>query len=377
MNPADYPRASPQKSKRGSGKTFRRSIRREFASTAGAVFVTLFAILLTTLLVRLLGQAAGGRIASEAVLALIAFGSLNYLPTLLSLTAFVSILFVLSRSYRDSEMVVWFSAGQPLRAWLRPVLTFAVPVAAAVGVLSLFIVPLAQEKAAEYRQRMDSRSDVAQVAPGSFRESAHADRVFFVEEIDGDRARVRNVFVAAVQGGKLGVVVASEGLVESRPEGDKFLVLLAGRRYEGMPGTPEYQMMEFERYALRIQEREATPVTASPKLASTRALLADASPPARGQLVWRLGLPISALLLALIAIPVAYANPRSGRTYSLIVALVAFLLYNNLLGLSEALVTQGRLRFEVGVWAVHALMGALLLVLFWRRSGAFAGGGRR
>ena len=39
---------------------FQRALLREFASLAGAVFMTLFVIALTTQLVRLLGRAAGG-----------------------------------------------------------------------------------------------------------------------------------------------------------------------------------------------------------------------------------------------------------------------------------------------------------------------------
>jgi len=100
---------------------FQRAALREFANTAIAVFVALFAILLTTQLIRLLAEAAGGKLASEAVVALLGFGALNYLPVLLSLTLFISVLMSLSRSYRDSEMVVWFSCGKSLTAWVRPV----------------------------------------------------------------------------------------------------------------------------------------------------------------------------------------------------------------------------------------------------------------
>ncbi|MBL8481204.1 MAG: LptF/LptG family permease, partial [Rhodocyclaceae bacterium] len=104
---------------------FKRAFQRELANTAVAVFVVLFAILVTTQLVRLLAQAAGGRVASEAVLALLGFGALNYLPVVLSLTVFVAVLMTLSRNYRDSEMFVWFASGQALSAWVRPVLGFA------------------------------------------------------------------------------------------------------------------------------------------------------------------------------------------------------------------------------------------------------------
>src|SRR6195256_4991705 len=106
---------------------FQRALLREFAGLAGAVFMTLFAIALTTRLIRLLGQAAGGKIPSDAVIAFLGFFALGTLPVLLSLTMFISVLMTLTRSWRDSEMVIWFNSGLSLAAWLRPVLLFSLP----------------------------------------------------------------------------------------------------------------------------------------------------------------------------------------------------------------------------------------------------------
>jgi lipopolysaccharide export system permease protein len=130
---------------------FQRAALREFAGTALTVFVALFAIVLSTQLVRLLGQAAGGKVASEAVMALLGFGALRYLSVILSLTLFIAVLLAMSRTWRDSEMVVWFSTGVPLTAWIRPVLVFAVPMTVLVAVLSLYLAPWALNKSAEFR----------------------------------------------------------------------------------------------------------------------------------------------------------------------------------------------------------------------------------
>ncbi len=71
---------------------FQRATRREFTQSAAGVFVALFAILLTTQLIRLLSEAASGAVAPEAVVALLGFSALHYIPALLSLSAFVAIL---------------------------------------------------------------------------------------------------------------------------------------------------------------------------------------------------------------------------------------------------------------------------------------------
>jgi lipopolysaccharide export system permease protein len=331
---------------------FQRALIREFSSLALAVFSTLFAVTLTTQLIRLLGQAASGRVVSEGVLALLGFSAVNYLPVLLSLTLFISVLMALSRSYRDSEMVVWFCAGQSLLAWIRPVAIFSAPIILLIALLSMLLSPWAVGMSETYRKQMDNRDDIARVSPGVFREAGGAERVFFVEAIDGDETNVQNVFVAQTVKGKLTVMVSQRGFRETSDAGDRFVVLLNGRRYDGTPGSPDYKVMDFERYALRIEPRELATAEVSTKALSTFALI---------------GLPLSAITLVLLAIPLSFVNPRASRSLNLIFALLIYMAYSNLISIAQAWVLQGRTSFGMGWWIVHAGMLVVLAILFFRR----------
>jgi lipopolysaccharide export system permease protein len=366
-------RASSAFFKRPHLVIFQRSLRREFGTYAFAVFAVLFAIVVTTQLVRMLGRAAGGQIPADAVFALIGFTAINYLPILLALTLFVAVLMGISRAYRDSEMVVWSSSGIALTAWIRPVVVFAAPLILLITLMALFLSPWANSKAEEYRKQLDSRDEVSRIAPGVFRESANAERVFFVEGVDGEEGRVRNVFVASKQHGKTGVVVSNEGYVEVAPNGDRFAVLLNGRRYEGLPGTREYSIIEFERYALRIEQGEQQNTKQSSKSMATAELMRGNDKRLWGELMWRIGLPFIALNLALLAIPLAFVNPRASRSMNFLFAVFAYMLYSNVLGVVQAWVSQGRLDFDIGWWVVHAAVLCVTSVLFvWRITQGFA-----
>ena len=352
---------------------FERAARREFAQVAVGVFVALFAILVSTQLIRLLNDAAGGRLAPEAVVALLGFSALNYLPTLLSISLFMAILLPLSRAYKDSEMVVWFSSGLSLLAWVRPVLRFALPLVATIGLLSLFLSPWAQGKSLEYRQKLDARSDASQVSPGAFQEVSSGERVVFVEKVsDGGAGSVRNVFVTTVMEGRLGVVMADTGRQETLANGDRFLMLRSGHRYEVEPGSPEVRMMEFEQYGVRIHDGEVRAADKSPRNMSTWELLQGDSPRERGELLWRLGTPASALLLAVLAIPLAFVNPRAGRSFNMLLAIVIFALYSNLLSISQAWVARELMPFALAMLVPHLLMALVLAILFYRRLVVFA-----
>lgn len=351
---------------------FRKALLREFTTAAIGIFLVLLGITLTTQLVRLLGQAASGAITSTGVVALLGLTLVNYLPVLLSLTLFIAVLLTLTRGYRDSEMVVWFSCGVSLVRWVQPVLVFALPLVFTIALLSTLLSPWAVGKSEELRRLMDSRDDVSNVAPGVFRESRQGERVYFVEEVSGSENLVANVFVSSIQTGKAGVMVARRGFQETAANGDRFLVLLNGRRYEGQPGSAEYKIYEFERYAMRIETAETAVRSPTTKTASTLDLLLTRTPPNLAELSWRVGLPLSALILSLLAIPLSFVNPRAGRSMNLVLALLVFMIYSNLLSIVQAAIAQTRLSFAVGLWVVHLCMLLLLATLFYRRLMVFS-----
>ena len=346
---------------------FQRATRREFTHSAAGVFVALFAILLTTQLIRLLSEAAQGSIAPEAVVALLGFAALNYIPALLSLSLFISVLLALSRSYRDSEMVVWFSCGLSLAAWVRPVMMFTLPLVFAIAGLSLFVSPWALSQSAEYRGNLDIRKDAGQISPGAFQESASGDQVVFVEAVADDASYVKNVFVSSVQNQRLGVTMAATGHQEIAENGDRFMVLENGHRYEIEPGSPEFRILEYARYAIRLETKEARGIERTPRNTPTLELLEKDLPVYRAELLWRLSVPISAIVLALLAIPLSFVNPRAGRSANMLLALFTYVLYLNLLTISQAWVASNRISFATGLISVHLFMLCLLPLLFYRR----------
>lgn len=347
---------------------FQRALRRELMSAAGAVFTTLFSITITVMLIRILGQAAGGRVASGDVVALIGFASLNYLPIILILTGFISVLLVVSRSYQDSEMVVWFASGLSLTKWIRPVLAFGWPLVLLTALLSFLLTPWANGQSALYKERFNKRADVAKVAPGKFQESSSADRIFFVEGVSGDATKVKNVFVSSTHNNRSSVVVAREGTVATDSAGDKFLIMSQGRRYEGTPSQADYRMMEFERYGVLVaSQSQALLNHQTAQSLPTLDLLADRNKFNMSQLLWRAALPLMSLLLMLLAIPLGFVNPRSGRSINLVIALLLFITYSNLLSFFQATVAQGRFSFALAWWPVHLMTATAIVLLFWWR----------
>jgi lipopolysaccharide export system permease protein len=350
---------------------FRRSLVRELTATAVALFVVLLGILFTNLVLRLLARAAGGTIAAEGILALLGFNALFYFNILLSVALFVTVLLTLSRWYRDSEMIVWFTSGQGLTAWLKPILLFATPFLVAIVVLSLWLSPWAERRRLEYERQMESRDEVALLAPGLFKEFRQARLVVFIESINSFDNTIRNVFLHSIDNGKDVTTVARSGSLEDAANGDRFIVLKDGRRYEGQPGTAEFHSIEFERLGRRIEPAEVRATPLSLKALPTEALIASSGAPERAELFWRLSVPISAFVLVMLAIPLSYVNPRMGRSFNLIAAAFLYMVYSNCLNIVQSVIAQGRLSMPGGLLLIHTVAVAGVVVLFWNRLSVF------
>ncbi|HSN45024.1 MAG TPA: LPS export ABC transporter permease LptF [Casimicrobiaceae bacterium] len=346
---------------------FRRSLVREMTTTAMGLFLVLLGILFTNLVLKLLARAAGGTVAPEGVLTLLGFGAMFYFNILLSVTLFLTVLLTLTRWYRDSEMIVWFTSGQSLAQCVRPILWFAAPFLVAILALSLYLSPWADQRRLEYERQLESRDELSLITPGLFREFRRAKLVVFVESINTFDGTIRNVFLHSIEDAKDVTTVARSGRLEQMPNGDRFLVLSDGRRYEGTPGTAEYRVIEFERLGRRIEPAEARALPTSSKSIPTEVLLESEGRIERAELFWRLSIPISALVLTLLAIPLAYVNPRVGRSLNLVGAAFMYMIYSNSLNIVQSFIAQGKLDFWVGLLVPHLVAVAIVAALFSRQ----------
>ncbi len=349
---------------------FQRAIRRELLNAVGAVFTALFTIIISVTLIRILGDAAAGKIASSDVLALIGFASLINLPVLISLSTFIAVLMVVARSYQDSEMVVWFASGVSLMDWVRPVVQVGLPMVILTAALSFWLTPWSQKLSAEQRERFRNREDISRVSPGKFQESANGQKVFFVEGLSSDTAKVNNIFLTQNHNQESGVVLAREGTVQIDARGDKLLRLYDGRRYDGMPGSPEFRIMDFERYTVIIAgNTKELAENKSARVLATVELINDPTPNNLAELLFRISAPLTCLIQMLLAIPLGFVNPRRGRTLNLMIALLLAVTYFNATSIMQAMVAQEKTSFGMSWWPLHLVAGTLVILLFfWRNN---------
>lgn len=342
---------------------FHSSIRRELARSFGATLVVLVTVVMTMTLIRTLGEASRGTFDPSDVLIIMGYTVLSDLPTILSMSLFIAVLSVLTRMFRDSEMVIWFGGGRGLVSMIKPLFQFAWPILTLVMALAFFILPWAFGRIEDLRDKYEKRGDIARIEPGQFQESANGDRVFFIEKDAQGKQVGRNVFIATKEQGKETITSARSGQVKVIGP-DKFLVLENGQRLEKTKGKPDMTVSVFQSYGARVGADDQSQRNYVPSAAMTTLELIKAPIPKHlGELSWRIGLTLAAFNFVVIGLAAAGVNPRVGRTGNLGVAFLAFIVYFNLLVLGKSWIETGQMHFAVYLLALHG--GALALSLLW------------
>jgi lipopolysaccharide export system permease protein len=343
---------------------FQSSIRRELARSFGATLVVIITIVLTIVLIRTLGQASRGIINPQDVMLFMAYSALGRLPTILTLSLFIAMVGTLSRMYRDSEMVVWFTSGQSLTVFLRPLFRFSWPVLLIIALVSMFVWPWTNQQTKDMKERYEGRSDLDRLAPGQFQESSSGNRVFFIDrDASVNPKSSSNVFIATNENGKNSITTARSGRIETRGS-SQVMMLQNGERLESEIGKAGMKITEFEEYGSKNGNATQLNIDASDaKLLSVPVLIKSQTLANASELAWRLGLALAAVNFVVLAAALASVNPRGGRSGNLIFVVLTFLVYNNLINLGQSWILGGSVSFAALLVMLHG--GVLLLALAW------------
>lgn len=355
-----------------------RYLLREVIGAAVAVTSVLMLVLMCNRFARVLGDAAAGELPRDAVFTLLGLSSVYYLLILAPIGIFLGVMLALGRLYRDSEMTAIQACGiGPLRL-ARPLLLFAMLLAALLAWLALDMAPRASAEALRTKRAAQREAEVGILEAGRFKAADGGTIVFYAERVTPEGA-LENVFIQRRAGDVVQVAVATRGEQRlDRATGERTMVLYDGERIEGVPGTTSFRILRFAEHGIPIRTSEAPAVDDDPAARATAELLVSDDPRDVAELQWRLSTPIAAILLTILAVPLARVNPRQGRYGKLLVGVLAYVVYANLLGAARVWLEQGRVPMALGLWWVHGLLlvvaAAMLLrqhrVLGWRAPGA-------
>jgi lipopolysaccharide export system permease protein len=330
-------------------------------------FVTgvLLIILLGYQVAGVLERAAVNQYPQGVVLELISLSALQNLSLLVPFGLLVGILIAFGRLYHDSEMAAALACGiRPGRIY-APVGLLAVLVAAGLAWSTLGLAPEAYARFLSLRNAAVRAGQFAPLAAGKFRSFGGGSVVVYAQNVNKD-GTLGNVFVERNRGLVVEVALARRGRLSVSPDGATHTITLYDvERYEGQPGNTEFRIAHFAEHTIPVQVPMTLDVVKNLEAQPSRSLWESRDPNKRGELHWRVAMPVSCLVLTLLAVPLARLRPRQGRYSRLWLALVIYLLYQNLINIGRVWISRERVPEVLGLWWTHAAVALLALVVIY------------
>ena len=332
-----------------------RYLSREIYQATTAVTGVLLLIFLCHQFVRFLAKAAQGKLGFAIVFNLLAIQIPYLLGLLLPAGFFLGILLDYGRLYAEHEMTILRCSGMSQGQLVKQTLCISLPVMALVGLLLLWITP--HLRAYQERLRTNSQAETLfqTAVPGRF-QLLPGGLIYYIEELTRDHKSAKQVFVAKQnkQGDDsswsvLSAEVAREELDQTYP--GHFIVAEKGYRYFGEPGSPDFRVLQFAKYGMRLDDE--VPDFRRQYMAMTNVQLwekRDEDKHAMPELQWRLVMPLSVPILALLAVPLSYVQPRKGRFAKLLPAILLYTIYGNMMFVSRSWLEQGTISPVLGMW---------------------------
>lgn len=332
-----------------------RYLLRELVTAFTAALLLLLLVLIGSVVAETLNNIVHGQIPATLLLSQIGLRSLDAVALVLPLAAFLAVLMAYGRLHRNSEMAVLAASGMRSIDLLRPVALLALPLAVGLALIAFWWSPLALDKAERMVAAANRSLLLAGLEPGRFVDLPGGGGVIYVGAMSDGGTRFERLFVQREHAGRIDIVTAATGELYYDQQGaSRYLSLANGFRVEGGLDLPDFRTMRFARNDIELPDTQSRHRDRAEALRTINTLWASDLPSDRAELHWRIGLPISLVLLAMLALPLARSAPRSSQYGRILIAVLGYMLYFNLLALGRGWIASGKLSETLGLWWLHA-----------------------
>lgn len=349
-----------------------RYLSREVLLTLSAVSAVLLVIIMSGRFIKYLAQAASGQLDPSSLFLIMGFRLPGFLQLILPLGLFLGILLSYGRLYLESEMTVLSATGMSQQRLFCITLFPATLVALVVAWLSLSLAPQGANQFQLLLNKQDALTEFDTLEPGRFQALRDGTRVTYTEQLSADRVNLAGVFISQknissdAKDRGISVLVAEKGRQEIRPDGNRYLILDNGYRYDGNPGQADYRAIKYDEYGVLLPKPDVSDEVTDRDAVTTSSLLSSDDVRSRAELEWRLSLPLLVFIVTLMAVPLARVNPRQGRFLKLLPAILLYMAYLTILIAARGALEKGKLSPAFGLWWVHAIFLVIgLVLLYW------------
>jgi lipopolysaccharide export system permease protein len=296
----------------------------------------------------------------------------------LPMAATVGILLAMIRLTVDQEMIAMKTSGLSFGQLVPPVLGFSLVVGLLTLGLTVFASPLGQQATKDLLKDVVKRRADLGIKDQTFNTDFNG-MTLFVNHVAPKGGHLEGVFVYDFRDPENPLTVYAEkgDLSYDRDQETMLMKLYDGRIIRWGKAPNRWQTLEFKTYRLPLQvfsfALKGAKSESEMSLGELRAAIAhqprgsDLSNRALVELNQRFAMPVGAVLLCLMAMPLGLDPRQHGRTWGLVLGLVVFLVYYVIFTASWRLAVNARIDPGLAPWLSNFLFIWVALYL-WRRT---------
>jgi lipopolysaccharide export system permease protein len=225
------------------------------------------------------------------------------------------------------------------------------------------VAPAAAGRMLSLRSEALRAGQFAPIAAGKFRTFGGGTTVVYAQDTERD-GTLKHVFVERDRGDHLEIALAQRATHAYSEDGNlQLITLYDGQRYEGVPGERKFRIVRFAENTIPVRLPELAGGSTALEGLPSSALLRSDDLKQRAEFHFRLAFPVMALMLAIIAVPLARLRPRQGRYARVGFAVLIFFVYIQLTIAGRTWLARGVMPEWLGLWWVHAVVGLLAAVI--------------
>lgn len=290
--------------------------------------------------------------------------SIDAFTLLLPLSLYLAVLSKLGQMYRNQELVMYHSSGVSTKQILKMYVPHMVFFSVLLMLLSFFLVPYASITSEKMTLAASKDVTLMGLKEGVFQELSGSNSIIYVRKLNVEENRLENIFVNVRHDDRVDTLTAEYGYqYEDEETKERYISLFNGFRNEGVPGSLKYNLIKFDRNDIKLPKLKGKSVNVDEAGKSLSDLLDSDRPKDKAEIYERLSPAIVVVVLMLLALSISKSSPRDGKYGSLLLGLLIYMAYINLLSISFSLIAQNRVPAWVGNWWVHIIF---IIYGFWR-----------
>lgn len=348
-----------------------RYIAKEVLISSLAVFIVLVLIISSSHLGHLLARAAEGSMPNDIIFTVLLNSTIRYSVQLVPVSLFLGILFAFGRFYKDSEMSALNACGVGTLSFYRAIWPVTLIFFVLVTVANLYFVPALLSEYYAMESNIESRTDLSGLIAGRFNETKGENKAVFFMDREDDKGIMYNVFLRHARPDKQSFIeTAPRAFSVINDAGKRFFVFENGKRFDGKPGEAEYSIISYRQHGIHMEDPRVSEKKIKRNEIPTSEIWRSDKLDHKVEMQLRLALPISIIILALMAVPLSHTSPRKGRFAKMPLGIFVYLVYSNLAIIGLTWMEKSKTPEWLGVWWVHLLFLSLTLAILIKRHGS-------